>query len=421
MDNPRKLIVGFDLCNDYSQISCYSYKTYEPIPISPKNDEEEEALIPTALAVRNDTGLWLFGSDALRCAKEGSGILVDKLLTKLKNKEVVEIAGQKYSAVKLLEKYFRKTLTLIKNYFPTEVITRLVVTIDEMDTDMIEGIYEALDSLGIGKDRATVISHGSSFMYYALSQEKELWLNDVGLFDFNDVGLYYYQISINRRLNPMIAGMEKKNFSETLNYSMLKCKNIDLKYTFETIARTVLYKQIISTLYITGRGFEGGWADDAIKSLCAGRRVFMGQSLYTKGACYAAKEFSGDKKLGDIILLNNDMIVCSIWLKVYVDGHVKEVLLSDAAVPWYEVNRETEVIPDEDADIEIILRNILTKETVRERIPLINIPERPNRMTRLKISISCLDKSRLKLVISDLGFGDIYPATGVVAQYEIDI
>lgn len=420
MDNPRKLIVGFDLCNDYSQISCYSFKTFEPIPISP-NDDEEESLIPTALAVKTDSGIWVFGKEAIRCAKEGTGILADRLLSKLKNREVTEILGQKYSATTLLEKYFRKTLTLIKNYFPTEIITRLVVTLDEMDTDLIEGVYEALYMLGIEKDRATVISHGSSFMYYALSQEKELWLNDIGLFDFNEKGLYYYQININRRSAPMIAGMEKKDFSDTLNYPMLKRKNIDLQYTFGTIAQTVLYKQIISTLYFTGRGFEGGWADEKIKSLCAGRRVFVGQSLYTKGACYAAKEFSGDEKLGDIILLNNDMIVSSIWLKVYVDGHLKEVLLSDAAVPWYEVNREIEVIPDEDADIEIIFRNILSKEVIRERIPIHNIPERPNRMTRLNIGVSCLNKSKVKLVVTDLGFGDIFPATGAVGEYVIDI
>ena len=93
MDNPRKLIVGFDLCDDYSQISCYSYKTFEPIPISPDNDEEN-TLIPTALAVRSDTGIWLFGREAVRCAKEGSGVLADRLLTKLKNREVIEIFGQ---------------------------------------------------------------------------------------------------------------------------------------------------------------------------------------------------------------------------------------------------------------------------------------------------------------------------------------
>lgn len=219
----------------------------------------------------------------------------------------------------------------------------------------------------------------------------------------------------------MIAGMEKKDFSDTLNYSILKNKNLDKEYTFETIANTVLYKQIISTLYFTGRGFEENWAENIIKSLCAGRRVFAGQNLYTKGACYAAKEKSGEEKLNNIILLNNEMIVSGVGVKVYLDGMFQEIILTNAAIPWYEVNNDIEIIPDEATDIEIVIRNIMTKEIIRERIPLNNLPERPNRMTRLNISISCIDKTKLKLIISDMGFGDIYPATGKLAEYILDI
>lgn len=420
MDNPRKLIVGYDLCEDYSQISCYSYKTFEPIQICPAEDEENP-MIPTVLCQRSDTGIWLYGNEAISCAKEGSGIIADKLLHKLKHKEEMTILGQQYSAVSLLEKFLRKTLTLIKNHFPTETITKIVVTLHEMDPIVIYGVYEALYMLGIEKDRADIISHGSSFMYYALSQERELWLNDVGLFDFNDDGLSYYQISINRRVSPMIAGMEKKDYSDTLNKSILKKKNVDAAYTFETIANTVLYKQIVSTLYFTGRGFEGDWAEESMKSLCVGRRVFLGQNLFSKGACYAAKEQAGDEKLGNIILLNNEMIVSSIWIRAYVDGIIQDVLLSNAAVPWYEVNKEVEVIPFEVNDMEIIIRNIMTKEIIRERIPLHNLPDRPERMTRLNVNVMCQDKTKLKLTITDLGFGDIYPATGKVAEYLLDI
>lgn len=420
MDNSRKLIVGYDLCEDYTQISCYSYKTFEPIPIS-STEDEDDTLIPTTLCEIRDSRTWVYGSEAIACAKDGSGVLLDKLLHKLKHREEVTINGEKYSSVALIEKFFRKTFMLIKNHFPTETITQIVVTLHEMDPIVIEGIFEALHMLGIEKDRANIISHGSSFMYYALSRERELWLNDVGLFDFSEDGLSFYQIGINRRSNPMIAGMEKKDFSDTLNYSILKNKRVNKEYTFETIANTVLYKQIISTLYFTGRGFEGNWADDVIKSLCAGRRVFIGQNLYTRGACYAAKERSGEENLNNIILLNNEMIVSSIGVKVYLDGISQEIILSNAAVPWYEVNKDIDVICDEATDIEIVIRNIMTKEIIRERLPLKNLPERPNRMTRLNIGISCVDKTKVKLVITDMGFGDIYPSTGKLAEYLLDI
>lgn len=420
MDNSRKLIVGYDLCEDYTQISCFSYKTFEPIPICPPEDEENP-LIPTALCEKSDTRTWVYGNEAIACAKDGSGVLVDRLLHKLKYNEEVTIFGEKYNAVTIIEKYLRKTLMLIKNHFPTETITQIVVTLHDMDPVITDGIYEALYMLGIDKDRANIISHGSSFMYYALSQARELWLNDVGLFDFSEDGLSYYQISINRRSNPMIAGMEKKDFSDTLNYSVLRSKKIDKEYTFETIANTVLYKQIVSTLYFTGRGFSDNWAHEVIKTLCAGRRVFVGQNIYTKGACYAAKELSGEENLNNIVLLNNEMIVSSIGLKVYLDGILQEIVITNAAVPWYEVNKDIDVICDEASDMELIIRNIMTKEIIRERIPLNNLPERPNRMTRLNLHISCEERAKAKLVINDLGFGDMYPACGKLAEYILDI
>lgn len=419
METLRKLIIGYDLCEDYSQLSCYSHKTLEPIIIGP---EDEEGLpIPTALCVKNDSRIWLYGKEAISCSRDGMGVLADNILGKIKNKETTDIFGEQFTGIDLLEKYLRKTLTLTKDHFPTETITKIIVTIHKMDQIIVDGIYEALARLGIEKDRAKVMSHGSSFMYYALSQERELWLNDIGLFDFHKEGLSFYQISVNRRQIPMIADMEKQDFSEILNAAIFNDNNVDIKFTFENIANTVLHKQIISTLYFTGKGFEGNWAEDTIKSLCAGRRVFVGQGLYVKGACYAAKEFSGDGKLDNIILLNNDMIVNSVSIRAYVDGNIHEVLLTDAAVPWYEVRSQVEVILDDATDMEIIFRNIMTKEIIRERIPLNTVPERPNRMTRLKLSLSCVDRNRAHLAIWDLGFGDIYQASGKVAEYIMDM
>ncbi len=420
MENQRKLIIGYDLCDDFSRISCFSYRTFEPIPISPDEDEEN-SLIPTVLCIKNDTRLWCYGNEAVSTAQGGNGILIDHLVDRLKSSEETEILGQSFTGAALLEKFLRKSLILVKNYFPTETITKLVVTLRETEPKIVEGVYEALYQLGIEKDRAVVISHAGAYMYYALSQDRPLWANDVGLFDFNEYGLNYYQITINRRSLPMIAGMEKKEFTDILSYPMLKQKGIDPSYTFSNIANTVLYKQIVSTIYFTGKGFLGGWAEDAIRGLCAGRRVFIGQNLYTKGACYAAKEFAGDRKLGDIILLNNEMLVSSVSLKVYMDAVMKELLLTDAAVSWYEVDSEIEVILQGEPELEVILRNIMTKETTRERLRLGQIPAgRPDRMTRLGIRLTFLERSLAKLTVTDLGFGEYYPPSGRVWEFTIE-
>jgi hypothetical protein len=219
----------------------------------------------------------------------------------------------------------------------------------------------------------------------------------------------------------MIAGLSKTDYTNTLDYGMLKQKNSNVSYLFENVANTVLYKQIISTLYFTGSGFEGGWADEVIRSLCVGRRVFYGQNLFTKGACYAAKELSGDQKLSDIILLNDDMITSSLSLRVYCDTKYKEVTFSEAGEIWYEVNKSIEVIPEGEAELEIILKNIMTRDVIREKFILNQFPERPDRMTRLEINFTCKDKSTGILKVTDLGFGEFYSEAGSEMVFTIEI
>jgi hypothetical protein len=266
-----------------------------------------------------------------------------------------------------------------------------------------------------------VLSHAGAYLHYALNQDKSLWMNDVGLFDFSEEGLYFYQIRMNRRTKPVIAGLAKTDYTDTLSYDMLKQKESNVSYTFENIANTALFKQIISTLYFTGNGFDGGWADDVIKSLCAGRRVFIGQNLFTKGACYAAKELSGDKKFNEFILMNDDMITSSVMLRVYLDTKYQEVTLAEEGETWYEINKSIEVIPEGEAELEIILKNIMTRDVIREKIRLKQLPDRPDRMTRLEINLTCKDKSTGIITVNDLGFGEIFPETGRIMEFSIEI
>ena len=421
MDAPKKLIVGYDLCEDFTQISCYSYKTLEPITICTREGEDNYCPIPTVLCVKTDTKQWLYGDEAIACAKNGEGVLVEHLLGKVRTGEVTELYQTKFTGVALLEKFLRKSLTLIKNYFPTELITKLVVTVRNTEPELVDRIYEAFALLGIEKDRVVIMSHAGAYLYYALCQDKSLWMNDVGMFDFSEEGLHYYQIHMNRRTKPIIARLSKTDYSGDLGFSMLKQKPGNVPYVFENITNAALLKQIVSTLYITGNGFDGGWADDVIKNLCSGRRIFYGQNLFTKGACYAAKEISGDKQLNDIILLNDDMITTSVSVRVYCDTKFVEIPFAKAGEIWYEVNKSLEVIPEGEAEMEIIRSNIMTRDIVREKLLLNQFPKRPDRTTRLEINVTCKDKSTAILKVTDLGFGEFFPDAGSEMLFTLEI
>lgn len=420
MDTPKKVLVGYDLCDEYTQICCYSYKTHEAILINAQ-DGNEDGLIPTVLCYKSDTRQWLFGDEAYIGAKNGVGILVDNILTKLKNNEEIDIQGVKYSAQAIIEKYLRKTLILVRDYFPTQPITKLVLTIRNSEPELTDKLYDSLALLGIEKGRAIIINHEDAYLYYALYQDRSLWMNDVGLFDYNTDGLAYYQIRINRWTKPMIASLEKNDFTDSLEYKLLQQKNADAAFIFENLANAVLYKQVVSTLYFTGKGFQDSWAAKVMKSLCTGRRVFYGQNLFTKGACYAAKELSGDKRLQDILLLNDDMVVCNVALRVYKDTKFTEVKLMEVGELWYKAGISYELIPDGTAELEIIQRDLMSRKTISQRITLDQFPIRLDRTSRIKIEFYCSDKFTGVIRVTDLGFGDFYNGTGRKAEFKIKL
>lgn len=117
-------------------------------------------------------------------------------------------------------------------------------------------------------------------MYYAVSQPKELWLNNVGLFLFNKEELLYSQITVDRRTIPWIVGVTTQNLTNVFDYSMLEEESVDAQYAFVNIAETAMHKQAVTTLYAQGDAFDGEWAKEALQSYvmaveCSGEIIFL--------------------------------------------------------------------------------------------------------------------------------------------------
>lgn len=423
MSEGSNVYVGFDLCNDYSQISCYDKKTYEPKSICVANDDNKY-LIPTVLAVRKDTSDWYFGEDAIILANNKDGVLVNNIIDAIIKQEPIDVSGKRYTGVALLEKFFRKCLSLLKKYNPNEKIDKLMITIKEQDMNLINSIYDSLENLGLQKDRVCIQSHAQSYLYYTLSQKKELWLNDIGLFDFDESGLKYYQISINRKVSPFIVTITDKDFSDILSYELFNEIGVNerLTYIFENIAKSELHKHIISTLYVTGKGFEGKWVDEILKELCIGRRVFKGQNLYTKGACYAAKElFDVEKKLSNFIFISDEMITSTISIKAYYNAKIREIVLAKAATAWYDVEQKIDIILDDEYELELIITDVMNRQSISQIIALEGLSPRQNKMTRLEIKAKFEDEHTCVVTVKDKGFGEFYPSSNRIYEKVITI
>lgn len=421
MSEERSLLVGVDLCEDFSQITCFSTVTYEPESIC-QNGDMEKYRMPTALFYKSDTAEWFFGEDAIERHINQKGILIKNIIEKASKKDLVEIEGNKVEPVLLLERYLKRLLSMLKPEYPNKTIRKLVVTVQEKNLVLINHIYQALQNLGISKVRASVQNHEQCFVSYALNQPKELRVNDIVLFDFNEKGLMFYQISINRRMVPHTVVMKRKSFQETLSYELLQedLTKENVAYIFDNIARNVLHKQLVTTIYATGKGFEGKWCRDVLKELCIGRRVFLGQNLYVKGAGYAARELAGEGRAGEYLYLGEETVTVNIFMPLFTQSREVEYSLIKAGTAWYNASKTIQFIPDGELEIELIIENVTEHRVDRHLITMDGLYQL-SRRTRIEMSVEFMDIKTCVITLRDKGFGDLFPSSNRVWEKIINI
>lgn len=421
MAEERNLLVGVDLCDDYSQISCFNTTTYEPESICPNRDKDKY-LVPTVLFYKRDNAQWYFGDEALHVNKKAEGVFIENILTKVIKGECFQINGKDVQPEYILEKFLKRLLSLLKLEYPNNTIRQLVITVKQKNMTLIQHIYQALQNLGISRLRASVISHEQAFVHYAMNQPKELRSNDVGMFDFGEDGMMFYQISINRRTKPHSVLLKKKNFQQTLSYDLLEdeISRENATYLFESIAIKALHKQIISTIYVTGKGFDGKWCQPVLKNMCSTSRVFMGQNLYAKGAGYAARDTLGEGRLNEYLYLGDEMLPVNISIPVYTNNREEEYPLVTAGTAWYNASNRIRFIPDNEMEIEIIVEYVVERQIRRHFIAMDGL-HRLDRKTIIELSIEFLDIHTCVIRLNDRGFGELFPSSNRVWEKTLHI
>ena len=79
---------------------------------------------------------------------------------------------------------------------------------------------------------------------------------------------------------------------------------------------------------------------------------------------------------------------------------------------WYECNAECELILDDTEELVFVVN--LPDETERKRVAMAlnGLPKRPNRTTRLALTLKYVSSKDCEITVKDLGFGEMYPSSG---------
>lgn len=416
----QDLLVGLDLGEQISQLSCFDEKKGEPVSIGRLLDDEgnREYEIKTALVAIPETGGWRFVEEDVPCDQ---GVTISNLLDYIRQGETFSIGEYQFNSQEVLKRYLIKLLSLLGEYYPDKHIQKLVISIPKKELALTHVLQNICEQIGIYSDRLVIQTHRQSYMYYAVSQPKELWQNNVGLFEFDQTGFIYSQINIDRRTTSWIVGVTQKDFSDIFDYSMLSDPEVDAGYAFVNVANTAMHKKMVTTLYVTGCGFEKEWAEDALKQLCNGRRVFRGRNIFTMGACYAAREFQGDGDLSQCLFLDEDMISSNLSIRVYHQGEVQNYLLAKAGTQWDEIDTYVDVIPDDEVEIQVSAQDVLRHETKTHMLSLSGFSNRPDKMSRFRIRVRFHNRETCIITLKDYGFGEICPTTNRIWERMIKV
>ena len=411
-------IVGYDLNERYSQISFYSEELQEPQTVETLVDNYQ---IPLAIAYKND--VWYVGNDARRQNVVKNAAFADDLFEKAVRRERVTFGEEQKDAIWLLAKFVEVTLERF------EEVEQIVFTVPKLTMDigkMLKGIGQRA---GVAKGQIYVQDYKESFCNYMLYQPKELWQYEAALFHCDRYEVKAYML---RKIRTgygkgqttfitvdEVARAEMEELSAV--YPVLnvdRARDADLQ--FRQFIQGVFDKKLVSSVFLVGEGFENSWYPQSLKVLCNGRRAFLGNNLYSKGACYTAyRRMVGEKDAP--IYLDETKMMDQICLKLRVQGVDKWYPLVSWGIRWYEADSQCEILLENTDDIEIHIESLAGNQMQGIRVPMTGLPKRAKYTIRLQVKTLFMNEKQCKISFKDMGFGEFFPPTDFYVEQEIQL
>ena len=295
-----------------------------------------------------------------------------------------------------LQELFRKLWKMIAPYGMRETVDYLVFCLEENSESMRASLVEISKIYNVEPSKVRFMDKQECFASYVMHQSAELLTHNSLLIE--NYGGVFEKMLLHKKTKTSPVVTEVRNISEK---------------TLED----VFVDHGISSVFLVGDDFEEDWMKQNLKLLRNGRRVFAGKNLFVKGACYRAMDLLAATE--DYIYLGVEKLSYHVAMKMEERG--KEVLetIVYGGRNWYESNVSLEVLLLDEPVLEFAMIPINGKEKKTALIHLTDLPNRPKKTTRLRIELEFVSADCAKLIIKDLGFGEIFPRSEMTYEGEL--
>ena len=429
-----QLYLGLDLGPEYTQLSYYNADTREPESVY-HEEAKDTYMLPNIMFYSAyhkrmgdnqndcykfiDLSGWCVGARASAYRFEDKGTIVDGIYESTLKNENIEVEGRGYKASDLMVKMLVLHIKQFTDTLGGFVIKRLTVTVADTDPHIIQAVRGLKTALRLSHDQFNIVSHLDSGLCYIFAQPEPLRNNSVGLFDFGRAGLDFYRIDMTRKY-PLIVTTQHINYHDKMNLRRFGRYHEDMDETFADIVKECTEQVFISSVFLTGLGFSENWMKQSAAVLCQGRRVFVGQNIYTKGACYRSLGGVYTESLSRYFIDTEQTVKTNIGINLMDEKNTFWPIVY-GGLEWFNTRGRVVVFLDDTRRIQIVYQDILTEEEYIETIEIYGLPARPPKTTKLSIEVEYYGADKGAIVIRDMGFGNLYPTTNKIYRKEFDI
>lgn len=416
------LILGVDVCDDYTQISLFDTDACDAQAIG--LGEEEKLLIPTMVCKKKGENAWLIGEDAYRAALFGEGSMVDRLVKLVAKEGTATIEGVMYTAREMLRTYLEQILMIPKQKTGMQDILSIVYTVRETDAKVMDVLVEISEQIGIPRERVHILNHTEVVLFYILSQKQEIWANQVSVFDLVDHGLHYYEFHVVRGRRPQVVEVVHEALEEGFSLEILETPSGErlADRILSTCAKRLMGKKVVSSVFLTGKGFENPqWPEEFLRFVCTKRRVFGGQSLFAKGAAFVAFDSLQAVSAYPYICICEGRIRSQVSLDVQYEGRMRQLIVASAGSNWYETKASMTFVLDGTESVDFMVTPVGSSVPARYSVELNEFPKRPNKTTKVEVIVSFTGERAMTVRVFDKGFGELFPSSGKMIRRDFYI
>lgn len=340
----------------------------------------------------------------------------------------------------ILLRMARICLTQKEIYLAVSRSVSVVVCLESVTRELVEQLNSLAAELSIPQDKMIYLDRAECFFGYSVRQPEELWNHACMICDFTGENMKTRILEISRNENPVKIRAYVNDYPEMVDYHeaeerLSEGQKRKMDQAFLNILSEVTADRVIDTVYLLGEVFEDDWYDASLQILCKNRRVFLGDNLYSKGACYCGRMRLEQDRAGRYQFVSSQKLEVNVGLNALVGGKAICQPLLEIGTNWYEAENECEFYLNRDLSFslkvtadELTARSgpvpglpSRTKSEQEVVVTLDGLPARPDKATRIHLKIFCPRPGAVRLIMEDLGFGEFYPATHKTWEEEFSL